>query len=250
MSALLFHRHIRRINFSSLRRSTTQPTPPSTTTTSTVVKSVAETTATAATTQTTVGTATAAAAAVAEPKVPLMKQFTDYLKTIYRDYKDVAVHTVKTANDKPFTALGYGLLLSALLVFYKKNPSMQDYVDVRRDMFNEILMCGSTYSKRSHFYLKELNRLDNLEQLEYRSFVLFSVIMVKKFSARDATYEKNCAQLNTPNKYSIFNLPNRTLLFISRIIDVGFCDEWYFLNKNMRDFDVDEQEWLPKSIQQ
>jgi hypothetical protein len=222
----LLSRQVVRVNLNAFRRSTTQQ-----------ATNVAAKTAEAAANT---------AAKAAEAKPTMLKRFKKYLENIYLDYKDVAVHTVKQAGEYPFKALGYGIFMSAMLVFYKKNPDLRDYRDTRKDYCNDMLMCGSTHSRRSHFYLNELNRLENLDQLEYKSFVFFSLIMVKKFSGTESTYEKNCTQLNSPNKYNIFNLPNTTLRFVSRIIDIGFCDEWYFLNKNMKDYDVSELEWQEK----
>lgn len=200
------------------------------------------------------GVAAEAAGEVAAAQAPKesffrrsIKQFKDYVKLVFNDYKDVGRHTIKSANEKPFKALGYGLFLTSMFVFYKKNPEMRDYVNARQELFNDLLMCGSTYSKRSYFYLNELNRLDNLNQLEYKSFVFFSVILIKKFSEQDANYEKRCEQLNKPNKYNIFNVLNTSLRFVSRIVDIGFCDEWRYLNKNTKDYDVDELEWTSKT---
>jgi hypothetical protein len=177
-------------------------------------------------------------------KEKALTRFKNYLITIVTDYKDVAVDSVKSAKEKPFKTLTYGLGITSIVVFYKKNPDYTDYVHTRKELMNDILMCGSTYSRRSYFYLNELNRLENLNQLEYKPCVFFSLIMVKKFSEFDATYEKRCTQLNTPNKFNIFNVTNVVLKFVSRIVDIGFCDEWYFLNKSMKDYDVNEVEWI------
>ena len=67
--------------------------------------------------------------------------------------------------------------------------------------------------------------------------------MIKRFNENDCTYEQQCAQLNNPNKFNVFNLVNQFLKYSSRIIDFGFCNEWYFLNKNLKDYDVNEDEW-------
>jgi hypothetical protein len=235
----LLKKQVIQINLNALRRSTTQQAEK--TALNVTGKAAVESAATSTTTA-----SASAATATAEPKVNFLNRFKNYLKTIYLDYKDVVVHTGKQAGEKPFKALAYGLLMSAMLVSYKKNPDLRDYQNIRKELCNDLLMCGTTHSKRSHFYLNELNRLDNLEQLEYKSCVFFSLIMVKKFSAHEATYEKNCTQLNSPNKFNIFNAPNTALKLVSRIIDIGFLDEWYFLSKNMKDYDVNELEWNKK----
>lgn len=110
-----------------------------------------------------------------------------------------------------------------------------------------MIMCGSTINKKSEYYLNELNKLENAGLIEYKSLVLFSLIMAKKFRDCDSSYEKQCAQLHSPSRYNIFNSVNNFLKFTSRIIDIGFCGEWLFLNKRLRDYDVDEDEWKSSS---
>ena len=134
-------------------------------------------------------------------------------------------------------------MTTSLVAFYKNTPTMTDYETARQCYANEMIMCGKTYSKRSEYYLNELKKLENGGFLEYKNFVLFSLIVVRRFNEADSVYEKQCDQLNNPNKYNIFNLVNQFLKFSSRIIDFGFCNEWYFLNKRLKDYDLNEEEW-------
>ena len=179
----------------------------------------------------------------AEKKETLRRKAFNYIKQVYTDYVDVGKDTYKAIQDKPFKALGYGIFMSSMVIFYKTAPSKYDYDDTRKQYLNDLIMCGSTYSKRAEFYLNELNKLENSGLMEHKSFVFFSLIMAKKFSDFDDTYEKQCTQLHYPSRYNIFNLPNNILKFISRIVDIGFCGNWYFLNKYFVDYDIDENEW-------
>jgi hypothetical protein len=183
---------------------------------------------------------------VTEPKIKLRTKMFNYLKNIYIDYKDVSVHTVKSMNERPFRALGYGLLTTAALVFYKKNPTRLDYENRRVELANELIMCGRVHSARSEYYLNEISKLDNLGLIEYRSFIFFSLILVRKTNEFDCNYENRCAPLTNPNKFNIFNSVNLFLKAISRVADIGFCDEWWNLNRNFVDYDVDEREWVDK----
>lgn len=169
-----------------------------------------------------------------------------YVKRIVLDYKEAGVDTIKKAQEKPYKALGYGILSGVSFLLYKKNPDKTDYDNKRKLYCEDMIMCASTYNKKSEYYLKELNKLDNSDQLEYISFIFFSLVLIKRYNSYNEIYEKQCAELNNPNKYNIFNLPNRLLKFMSRIIDIGIMDNWHYLEKNLKDFDVDEDEWKPK----
>lgn len=172
-----------------------------------------------------------------------------YVKRIVLDYKEAGLDTIKKAQDKPYKALGYGILSGVSFLLYKRNPDKINYDDKRKLYHEDMIMCGSTYNKKSEYYLKELNRLDYSDQLEYRSFIFFSLILIKRYNDYNDIYEKQCAELNNPNKYNIFNLPNRLLKFMSRIVDIGIMDNWRYLEKNLKDFDIDEDEWKPKNSQ-
>lgn len=182
-----------------------------------------------------------------ENRETIRRKMLNYLKQIYTDYVDVGKEAYKSIKEHPFKALGYGIFTSSMVIFYKTSPTRIDYDSKRRELLNELIMCGSTYCKRSEFYLNEVNKLDNSGLLEYKSCVFFSLILARKFSEFDDTYEKQCNQLHYPSRYNIFNLPNNILKFISRIVDIGFCGQWFFLNKYFVDFDIDEEEWNSKS---
>lgn len=180
------------------------------------------------------------------PKIKLRTKALTYLKNIYTDYKEVALDTARSADEKPFKALGYGILLTAALVFYKKNPTRRDYESTLIELGNEIIMCGQVHSARSEYYLDEVKKLINMGLIEYRSFVFFSLIMIRKFNESDCNYESHCAPLLNPNKLNVFNVPNLGLRSVSRIVDIGFLGQWRYLSKYFRDFDVDEREWIGK----
>lgn len=185
-------------------------------------------------------------AANAEPRIKLRTKAYNYLRNIYIDYKEVALDTARSANERPFKALGYGVLMTAALVFYKKNPTRRDYENKLVELGNEMIMCGAVQSARASHYLGEVNKLANMGLIEYRSFLFFSLVLIRKFSEHDCTYESRCAQLLNPNKFNVFNAPNLMLRALSRIVDVGFCGEWHYLNKNTADYDVNEREWIEK----
>ena len=70
-------------------------------------------------------------------------------------------------------------------------------------------MCVTGYNKKSEFYLNSLNKLEYCNRLEYRSFLIFSLIMDQSFCTSESTYEKQCTQLNNPSKWNVFNYTNK-----------------------------------------
>lgn len=176
-------------------------------------------------------------------KETLTKKFKNYLLLVFNDYKQVGYGTLVHAKNHPAKTTLYGLLTGAFVVAYKFNPDYQHYIETRRTQANEMIMCSSSYNRKTEHYLNCLNKLEYCNNLEYKSYFVFSLILVRNFSLNDSTYEKQCAQLNNPNKYNIFNYSNLLLRFLSRVVDIGFLNNWYFLNSNFRDFDINEEEW-------
>ena len=181
-----------------------------------------------------------------EIKPSVLRRLGLYLKQVATDYVDVGKDTLKNIRKHPVKAACYGTVMGSFLVLYKKNPDYLNYIEARKQQTNEIIQCVSTYNRKTEYYLNSLTKMDNSKMLEYKSLVFFSLILERKCSVQDALYENQCLQLTDPSKYNIFNVADRLLRFISRIVDVGCLDNWYFLNQNFRDYDVDEREWQNK----
>lgn len=181
-----------------------------------------------------------------EIKPSYMKQFGLYLKQVANDYKDVARDTAVNCKNYPVKASMYGVTIGSFVALYKTNPDMISYKEIRRLYMNDLILCCSVYNRKTEYYLNSLTRLENSNQLEIKSLVFFSLIMTKDYSSEAQIYEKRCAQLNNPSKFNIFNSVNVVLKFLSRIVDVGVCNRWYFLTKNFENYDIDEREWEEK----
>ena len=176
-----------------------------------------------------------------------VKQFKEYLKMVANDYKTVAQETATSCKTNPVRATFYGITIGSFIGLYKTVPTYRDYVDKRKEYANEMYLCGNAYSRKTEYYLQNLDKLQNTDRLEYRSFVFFGCILANEFSAIDQSYEKHCQQLRNPSKYSIFEHANKVLKFLSRVIDFGFMNKWYFLDKHFVDYDIDEREWATKN---
>jgi hypothetical protein len=176
-------------------------------------------------------------------KLTIWRRMNDYVRTIINDYKEVGKDTVRHMGENPFKSTAYGVGMLVTLLAYKRNPTHIDYIDERRRYTADLIMCGSTYNRCFEAYLNELNKLEYTNRLNYRSCVLFSLILADDIDEQSTTYEKNCAQLRNPNKYNVFNQLNRLLAFLSRVVDIGYFGKWRYLSKNSIDFDIDDNEW-------
>ena len=175
------------------------------------------------------------------------KRLVTYIKLVANDYKEVGKDSLIYMKKNPIRSTIYFSILGSFVYSYKKNPDWIHYTDTRREYLNDLIMCGSTFNKKSEYYLDSLQKLENSNLLEYKSYVFFSLILARNFTDQDVSYEKRCAHLNNSSKFNIFNMPNRLLRFSARIVDFGILNNWYFLNNHLKDFDVDENEWIDKN---
>jgi hypothetical protein len=176
---------------------------------------------------------------------PSMKQrLVVYLKTVANDYKDVGMHTLKTMKEKPFKSTVYVASGGVVYAMYRYNPTHLNYQSCLVEYSNELLMCGeSTRSRHAENSLNDMHKLSNNGLLFHRSFVLFSLMKRVNFNKECDLYEKHCKPLNKPSPWNVLNYVNLTLAWFNSIVDIGVFDYWLFLNRNLKDYDVNVAEW-------
>ena len=177
-----------------------------------------------------------------------LSEFKNYVKLVLGDYRDVAKDTLVGCKKKPVKASIYGFTISSFVALYKTNPTYIDYTEHRKFYANELSTLGGAYNRKTEYYLTNIDKLENENLLEIKSFVFFSFILQRNFGKTIQTYEKQCAQLNNPSKYNVFSVPHKFIQFMGRIVDVGAVNRFYFLDKSFQDYDIDEQEWENKKI--
>jgi hypothetical protein len=183
-----------------------------------------------------------------DPTIPVKltyrQRFINYVKVIIADYKDVGVHTVEQIKLYPLKTAAYFIVGCTFYGAYKTNPSYLNYHSSLIEASNEMIMIGgSVRNKSSEKYLDNVIKLENLKLLEHKDYLFFSLIKRNNFNEDCDLFEKQCKQLNKPNKWNVFNYPNLFLFNISSIVDIGLFDYWIFLNKRLKDCDVNDDEW-------
>jgi hypothetical protein len=69
--------------------------------------------------------------------------------------------------------------------------------------------------------------------LRHQSLGVFSVMWNDKENEETGVFSTNCQYIK----------PRWTEIVRDRIVDVGFVGQWWLLEKNMRDFDINPSEW-------
>lgn len=82
-------------------------------------------------------------------------------------------------------------------------------------------------------YLKTMEDYHNSGVIRYFSFGLFSIMWLDNYDRRLGLFEAQCEYLQ-PTYFEILQ---------QRIVDVGFLNRWWLLQKNIKNFDVNDEEW-------
>jgi Translocase of the Inner Mitochondrial membrane 29 len=92
----------------------------------------------------------------------------------------------------------------------------------------------SIQNKKTIAYLKTMEDYHNSGVIRYFSFGLFSIMWVDNYDKHLGLFEAQCDYLK----------PTYLEILQKRIVDVGFMNRWWLLKKNMKDFDVNDEEWV------
>ena len=154
------------------------------------------------------------------------------LRNAINDYVTVAKDVVKYAKDKPvrfgFTVTGG----AGCILMWRRNPDMDDYMSEVIEYSNEISQCSpATRSFEAQKYLERLLLSDSQHSLQYINLGLCSIVMERPVYKYCYNYSEVCPHLQS-----------RWSTFRQRFVDIGFWNKWWFLQQNMIDFDVNEED--------
>lgn len=151
---------------------------------------------------------------------------------IFIDYNAVFKDSYLYVKEKPLrSATTLGVLLG-LYYLYHENPDVNSYEDALLECSNELLQLSHLIrNPSSDNYVQKLLKYRNQERIRIQSFGILSLVWVSEFGPSCDLYEKHCEYVQP-----------RWKSFPQQMIDVGILGHWYFLEKAMIDYDVNEAE--------
>lgn len=159
------------------------------------------------------------------------------LKVILTDYAEVAKDLVLGARKRPIKASLYLISISAFTVTWRKRPDYTSYINDVVDYANELSMCSEVVRRPSaQQYIDTIAKQHADGYLRYINLGLVAIILRRNYSPLCANYHDTCKHLQ-PRVWTVRK----------RVVDVGFWGRWRNLDREMVDFDINEEE-LEKSI--
>jgi len=161
------------------------------------------------------------------------------LRAILEDYAEVTKELVSDARRHPLKTLSYCMSGALVIATWRKRPDYADYINDVLEYSNEIAQCSQELrNPHSEAYINSIINLDAGSHLRYISLGVCAVVLQRVHSPDCKNYHQTC-------KY----LQPRLWLVHHRVVDVGGWGRWWWLEKNMVDFDVNEEQ-LEKALRE
>lgn len=140
----------------------------------------------------------------------------------------MAVDSVKAIRNKPLKSSVYASLAATGYTFCKNNPDKREFNEQIKQSEQQLsLVSVDSQNPATIEYLKMLERSRNNDTLRITSIGLFSIMWLDDNATALSTYDATCDYLKPELR-----------TFHERIIDIGWMNTWWNLEKNMKDFDV------------
>lgn len=144
-------------------------------------------------------------------------------------FSDVGLESIKTMKSNPRKSAVYGSLGAFLCGCVLNNPDKDNFINQLLVTENFVGMVPETsQNPQAIKYLKYLNENLNKNTLRITSLGLFSVMWISDYSSNQATSDATCDYLS----------PEVSTFISTRVIDIGWWNNWWNLEKLTQDYDV------------
>lgn len=168
-----------------------------------------------------------------------MERWGQPLRVILQDYVEVVKDAYKNAKARPIKTLLYALVGGGVVATWKARPDAVSYTDCLLEHCNDFYQCSQIVRNRqTHTYLDNLIRKLSKDQLEYKNFGFFAILLEREHGPVCKNYHVSCKHMR-----------QRWWKKWANVVDVGFWGRWWALDRAMVDYDVNDEElknWLEK----
>lgn len=162
-----------------------------------------------------------------------------FVKNIYLDYYEVFKEVQQGARKRPLRASLYGASTLFVLNLFRTNEGLRSY---RSEVVSACNRIGSvtenSRNPQSYKFVKTIGELNCHGLLRQVDLGFSTIIYKSNANPENALFRYNCSYLN----------PSIKEFFQDRIVDLGLLGHWLMLEVNMRDYDINEQEYQNLAI--
>ena len=149
---------------------------------------------------------------------------------IYADYKNVFLDLCSFVYKRPLRGVFNFSIMAGFTGVWANCPQEGSYSERLMENANTLLLLSDkTRNPKSNDYVQKLMSLRSENRLIQYDLLFFSLIVDQDYSDTSCYYEAKC-----------YYFKQRWIYLYKRILDVGFLRRWYFLEKAMVDYDVND----------
>lgn len=163
-----------------------------------------------------------------------IERIINYGKFVLKDYRQAFEDTVTDAKNNRKKATFYLSLIGLTTYLYKTNPPPNSFKSELVNYQNLMSTIGEPIRNPVCYnYLDELNCLDSQRRLHKLNFLIFTVFLREDFDPKIKIYEATCKYLQ----------PSYLDYLSNRIVDIGIANRWILLERRLKDFDINPNEF-------
>lgn len=162
-----------------------------------------------------------------------LERWGKYWHGLYVDYKDVVFDVAKDCRERPVRAAIYVTLLGGCFYSSRHNPNETMFREQLIQSSIKLIQVGEPIRNPvSVQHTKWLEQCYNEGLIRRLNLGILSFIWLDN-------YDKDCFLYKAVCPY----LKPRYVTFHERIVDVGFLEKWWLLDRKMKDYDINEVEF-------
>ena len=166
-----------------------------------------------------------------------IERYVNYWKGVKTDYKEALKELGQSCRERPIKASMIGATILSALYANRHNPDEKSFNDLLVNINNDLTMvsdlCRNNSSTQHQF---EVVRAQNAGTLRYWNLGLFSIIWRDNYNSDFGHVKARCKYLTVGYTDILFNERER-------IVDIGFLGNWWYTNKAMEEYDINQDEW-------
>lgn len=167
-------------------------------------------------------------------KGTIIEKLITFWQSLFRDYKDVFYESLNDIKGNPKKSIIIFSLLGGVTICWQMNPNDISYRESVIKNSHRVFLLGTAIRNPACVeYLKLIETYYNQGRIQRISLGLCSFIVLNSKSSNTALYRENCEYLQ----------PSYLSMISNNILDVGFLDKWWIMERKMLDYDVNPEEW-------
>lgn len=166
-------------------------------------------------------------------KGTILERWVKYWHDLYINYEEVAIDVAKDCRERPVRAAMYISLLGGCYYSNRHNPDETMFRDQLIQSSIKLMQVGEPIRNPvSVQHLKWLEQCYNEGLIRRLNLGVMSLIWLDNYNKDCSIYKAVCPYLKP--RYETFH---------ERIVDIGFLEKWWLLERKMKDYDINEAEF-------